>query len=129
VSQPWDVPLFCDHGNPVGSCLACRAEGQQRGQEGQDQAASSAAALAWWRAAWSTLLHLAAGGEPFTSEHITGQVGLPRKSATGANSAMGALMGTASRTGIIELVGSTPASRPISHGAQIGVWKGVDQPW
>lgn len=129
MSQPWDVPLPCDHGNPIGSCLQCAAEGRALGEQGQDQAASSRAAAQWWAAAWQALLQLAASGEPFTSEHITEQVGLPRRSATGANSAMGALIGTASRAGIIRLVGSTTAARPISHGAQIGLWEGVDQPW
>lgn len=129
MSQSWDQPLFCLHGNPVGSCMACAKEGKQRGEQGQHQAASADDAASWWQSAWAALLHLASKGEPFTSEHITELVGLPRRSATGANSAMGALIGTASRAHIIKLVGTVPASRPISHGAQIGLWLGIDQEW
>lgn len=124
--QPWDQPLFCEHGNPVEACARC---GIALGEQGQALAASSADALAWWRNAWAALLKLAAASEPFTSEHVIAMVGLPRRSAQGANSAVGSLIGHASKAGLIQLVGSTPATRPISHGAQIGLWEGVEQEW
>src|SRR3954447_14097129 len=95
-------------------CLLCLLEGELAAQAGQAQALASEAGKAWMTKAMPVALQLAAAGQPFTSEHITAAVGMPRSSRTpGANNAVGALMGALSRQGLITLAGAVRASDPI----------------
>lgn len=127
----------CTHGKDRSSidtlCLLCLLEGELAAQEGQARALQSQAGKAWMAKAMPVALQLAAAGKPFSSEHITAQVGMPRSARTpGSNSAVGALIGALSRQGLITLVGAVKASDPISHAAQLGLWVGTekaDQEW
>lgn len=127
----------CRHGKdkspiPTG-CMLCLLEGELAALEGQSKALRSEAGQRWMEKAMPVALQLAASGQPFSSEHITAQVGLPRASRKpGSNSAVGALIGALSRQGLITLVGAVKATDPISHAAQLGLWVGTekaDQEW
>lgn len=127
----------CRHGkdkSPMETgCMLCLMEGELAAEAGQAKALASEAGKAWTAKALPVALQLAASFQPFDSEHITAQVGLPRSSrALSANNAVGALMSALSRQGYIRKVRPTRASDPISHAGTLWLWVGTekaDQEW
>ncbi len=74
-----------------------------------------------------TVVACALSQRPFTSEHIIAMIGLPRVEVrTNANNAVGAMMNSAAKRGIIKKTGNHVLSkRPSSHGAELTEWVGV----
>lgn len=95
------------------------AESRRRRDSGQAQALWSAEP---WRVRAERWLK--ARTEPFTSEALVADVGLP----TGAvkanrNNSVGALISNWSRRKLIRRVGYAPSRRVESHGALLSVWE------
>lgn len=90
------------------------------GREARDAGASLAlSAVDRWRvAAAEALDRLIARGQPFTSDDVADEVGVPE---THPN-AMGGLFSAASKQGRIETVGYTQATRKSAHARVIRVW-------
>ena len=62
----------------------------------------------------------------FTSEDVTYAVGLPRGYVkTNGNNAVGALMNSLARQGVIVRVGTETSKRPSSHAAELAIWTGA----
>ncbi len=74
-----------------------------------------------------TVAACALSQRPFTSEHIIAMIGLPRVDVrTNANNAVGAMMNSAAKRGIIKKTGNHVLSkRPSSHGAELTEWIGA----
>ena len=101
-------------------------EGQRRKREGMARALAAAAAAAWRADAQIVLRNLALAGEPFTSETIIEQIGLPSgQVGQHRNNAMGGLLSGAARRGQIRAVGWTYARRATSHAEKLTLWKGT----
>jgi hypothetical protein len=81
----------------------------------------------WTTAARRAIKWLAAQGKPFTSEDVTARTGLPSgATGTNRNNAVGALMTSAAKAGLIAKTGTrVPSQRPSSHGAEIAQWVGA----
>lgn len=99
--------------------LTLKAEGQALALEGADDD--------WTAAARRAIKWLAAQGKPFTSEDVTARTGLPSgATGTNRNNAVGALMSSAAKAGLIAKTGErVPSQRASSHGAEIAQWVGV----
>ena len=103
------------------ACKFCHA--RKRAVDGQERAYNAAAS--WTDNAQAALDALIAAGEPFTSEDVTEAIGLPAgHHETNRNNAVGALIGNASREGLIANVGHTPSRSPRSNGATLVKWRG-----
>lgn len=104
---------------PALSGIELRATGQSL--------AAAAAPDDWQGTFRAAVRDLARAGAPFTSEDATARAGLPtRHVATNRNNAVGALMTSAARAGVIRKTGRrVPSSRPSSHGAELTEWIGT----
>lgn len=85
------------------------------------------AVSSWAEEASAAVRTLARSGEPFTSEDVTGLVGLPAgEVGTNRNNAVGALMTAAARAGVIRKTGHRRlCRRRSSHGRELTEWVGV----
>jgi hypothetical protein len=104
----------------------CSESGQDLKAAGQ-ALALDAADEDWTAAARRAIKWLAAQGRPFTSEDVTARTGLPSGApGTNRNNAVGALMTSAAKAGLIAKTGErVPSQRPTSHGAEIAQWVGA----
>lgn len=95
-------------------------EGKRLQQEGQEAALASRAAMTWTEQAERWLL---SRSSPFTADDLVDTVGLPRGSAgPNQNNAVGALVKSWSRRGLIHPIGYKTARRVKSHGRTLRVW-------
>lgn len=101
-------------------------DGLTRKEIGQEQALTGADDD-WTAAARRAIKWLAAQGRPFTSEDVTARTGLPSgATGTNRNNAVGALMTSAAKAGLIAKTDTrVPSQRPSSHGAEIAQWVGA----
>ena len=105
------------------------SNGEQARNEGMDRAA--AARKKWFTLASYTIDYKLAPlardtGVPFTSEHLTALIGLPRKRpGRDRNNAVGSALGAASKRGTIEKVGLTTSKRTALHAATLHLWMGT----
>ena len=98
--------------------------GEKRKEIGMNRALRAERIQEWRPKAKSALEELADSGRQFTAEDLEAMVGLPDVGSN-KNNAVGALFGAASRSGLIEYVGTTKASRATSNARRISVWKGA----
>ena len=116
----------CAHGYPNGprSCPFCRRAGIDQGERGKQQALD--ASPHQWRERFERALnYLAHLDDPFTVGDVIHRAGLPRTSTQNANNAVGALMSSAAKRGLIVRIGYERAARETSHGRAVAIWKGV----
>lgn len=110
-----------------GRCTACALKlcGGEKLKE-QAQANALAAHPEWGARAMREVERLARCGIPFTSEDVVLMVGLPTgKVATNKNNAVGALITSAAKHGLIVKTGRyVPSKRRRSHGAALAEWRG-----
>jgi hypothetical protein len=101
--------------------------GEQLKQDGMERAKGARDIQEWKEEFNNTVAECAKNGLPFTSEHITMIVGLPRKEVEmNANNAVGAMMNGAAKRGVIKKTGRRVSSRrPTSHGAELTEWMGA----
>ena len=101
-------------------------EGHRRKEEGMRQAEQAPDVQTWKRWFRIVLEEFADLGQPFTSEDIIEQIGLPRRNVqTNANNAVGAMISGAARRKVIRKTGRHRLSRrPSSHGAELTEWVG-----
>jgi len=95
--------------------------------EGMKIAESAYDVMGWREDFNRTVVACALSQRPFTSEHIIAMIGLPRGDVrTNANNAVGAMMNSAAKRGIIKKTGNRVlARRPTSHGAELTEWIGA----
>ena len=74
----------------------------------------------WERAAWTKLLELASSGRKFTAEDLRAEAGDPP-----IDNMIGALFGTASRSGLIADIGTVTPVRTERHGNKLTLWIGA----
>ena len=95
--------------------------------EGMRQALNAKDIEIWKQQFLAILMAHARSMEAFTSEDLIREVGLPRKEIKqNRNSAVGAMMNAAAKSGIIRKTGiHVYSERPSSHGAQLAEWIGT----
>jgi hypothetical protein len=90
-------------------------------ERGMDSAETAQALVdGWVERADAELNRLAASGERFTAETLTGRVGMPSHPK-----AVGARFNAAAKRGLIRKVGFTRANRRAAHSRDLAVWQGV----
>lgn len=93
--------------------------GEVAKEEGIAQANANPSTAPWRVVAMDRAMALAATRTEFTSEDITATVGVPA-----ASGAVGALLSTLARRGVVRRVGFRKAERVNQHAALVSVWVG-----
>lgn len=94
------------------------ASGEQLKDRGQ-QLVLSVEDIQWRERALNTIMVLASGDAPFTSEDVRAIAGDPERP-----NSFGAIMSYAARKGLIRKVGYRKAERPSLHASELALWTG-----
>lgn len=118
-----DVPEAKGWHSTLCRCPSCRAHKQPEQRSPQTTALD---AKAEWHGRARAYVKSLRPGTLLTSEDITDVIGMPSgQIASNRNNAVGALMQSLARKGLLAKQGYTNSKNPQAHGAVIAVWRVV----